>query len=77
LEAGAEIIMLDNMSPAKVSEMLTLINGAAEVEVSGGITFATLPEYLLEGVDLVSIGALTHSAPAADISMYLVASAPD
>lgn len=71
LEAGAEVIMLDNMSPAQIQEATNLIDKAAIVEISGGVTLATIPEYALPGVDVISIGALTHSAPAADFSMIL------
>jgi len=77
LEAGAEIIMLDNMSPAEIKEMLVLIDGAATVEVSGGISLATLADYALPGVDMISVGALTHSAPAVDISMSVTPAPAD
>ena len=71
LDAGAEVIMLDNMSPAQIQEATDLIDKAAIVEISGGVTLATIPEYALPGVDVISVGALTHSAPAADFSMIL------
>jgi len=71
LEAGAEIIMLDNMSPPQIKEAVKLINKAAIVEISGGVNLDTIAEYALAGVDLISVGALTHSAPAADFSMII------
>jgi len=71
LEAGAEVIMLDNMSPTQILEAVRIINGAAIVEISGGITLATIADYALPGVDVISVGALTHSAPAADFSLII------
>jgi len=69
LRAGAEVILLGNMSPAMVSRAVSRIAGAAIVEVSGGVRFETLADYALPGVDVISVGALTHSAPAADLSL--------
>lgn len=69
--AGADIILLDNMSPAQVRAAVAIIAGRALVEVSGGVTFPTLREYALPGVDIISIGALTHSVAAADLSLDL------
>ena len=71
LRSGAEVILLDNMSPELVRRAVTLIAGAALVEVSGGVRFESLRDYALPGVDVISIGALTHSAPAADLSLTL------
>lgn len=71
LTAAAEIIMLDNMPPSLVHEAVALIDGAAIVEVSGGISLDTLADYAMAGVDVISVGALTHSAPAADVSMII------
>ena len=71
LEAGAEVIMLDNMSPSQIQQAVALINKAATIEVSGGISLDTISDYALPGVDVISIGALTHSAPAADFSMII------
>lgn len=71
LAAGAEIIMLDNMSPARIREAITLIDGAAIVEISGGIGLDNFADYAIAGVDVVSVGALTHSATAADFSMII------
>ena len=73
LRAGAEVILLDNMTPARVREAVGLIGGAAIVEVSGGVRYDTLRDYAVDGVDVISIGALTHSAPAADLSLTVVA----
>ena len=75
IAAGAEIIMLDNMSPSKVRQAVALIDGAAIVEISGGISLDTLADYAMAGVDVISVGALTHSAPAADLSMIISAQA--
>ena len=69
LRAHAEVILLDNMSPALVQRAVALIAGAAVVEVSGGVRFETLRDYALPGVDVISIGALTHSATAVDLSL--------
>jgi nicotinate-nucleotide pyrophosphorylase (carboxylating) len=71
LDAKAEVIMLDNMSPTQILEAVALINGAAIVEISGGISLDTIADYALPGVDVISVGALTHSAPAADFSMII------
>ena len=71
LEAGAEVIMLDNMSPAQVQAAVALIDKAAIIEISGGVRLSTMAEYALPGVDVISVGALTHSAPAADFSMII------
>ena len=74
LEARADIIQLDNMSPELVREAVRLIREQAPdvlVEASGGITLEHVRAYAEAGVDFISIGALTHSAPAADISLKL------
>jgi nicotinate-nucleotide pyrophosphorylase (carboxylating) len=71
LEAGAEVIMLDNMSPQQIRQAVSLINKAAIIEISGGVRLETVPDYALPGVDVISVGALTHSAPAADFSMII------
>ena len=71
LGAGAEVIMLDNMSPAEIQQAVELINGTAIVEISGGVTLETIADYALPGVDIISVGALTHSAPSADFSLIL------
>lgn len=69
LEAGADIIMLDNMTPYQVSEMVKLIDGRALTECSGNITLDTVRDYALSGVDFISSGELTHSVKAFDISL--------
>ena len=71
LRAGAEIILLDNMTPAQVRVAVKVIGGRAVVEVSGGVSFATVGDYALPGVNVISIGALTHSVAAADLSLDL------
>jgi len=71
LDAGADVIMLDNMDVPTVREAVALVSGRAALEVSGGVTPGTLAEYAAEGVDMVSLGFLTHSAPAADIALEL------
>jgi nicotinate-nucleotide pyrophosphorylase (carboxylating) len=72
VRAGAEVILLDNMSPALVRSAVAIIAGSAVVEVSGGVRFETLRDYALPGVDVISVGALTHSAPAADLSLTIL-----
>lgn len=69
VEAGADIIMLDNMSHDEMKEAIALINGRALTECSGNVTRETIPDILDLGVDYVSSGALTHSAPIMDISL--------
>ena len=71
LAAEAGVIMLDNMTPAMILEAIELIEGRAVIEVSGGVTLDTVKDYALPGVDVISIGALTHSARAADLSMIV------
>ena len=73
LRAAADVILLDNMTPAQVRHAVALIAGAAVVEVSGGVRYETLRDYAQPGVDVISVGALTHSAPAADLSLTLLA----
>ncbi len=63
------IIMLDNMSPEMVKEAIGIVNGKSQIEISGGINLDTIGTYLLDGVDAISVGALTHSAPSLDISL--------
>lgn len=71
LHAGADIVMLDNFSPEAIAEAVRQVRGRALVEVSGGVTLERLPAIAQAGVDVISVGALTHSAPAADISLEL------
>ena len=67
----ADIIMLDNMSFETIKKSISLINGKSKIEISGGITYDKLAEISKTGADYVSVGALTHSAPAVDISMKI------
>ncbi|MDY4195404.1 MAG: carboxylating nicotinate-nucleotide diphosphorylase [Bariatricus sp.] len=69
LEAGADIIMLDNMSPEEMKEAVRIIDGRAETECSGNVTKENIARLTAIGVDYISSGALTHSAPILDISM--------
>ena len=69
LACGVDIILLDNMIPQVMDEAVKMIDGKALVEASGGITLANLEAVAKTGVDIISIGALTHSAPACDIGM--------
>lgn len=69
VEAGADIIMLDNMTPEQMQEAVRLIGGRAETECSGNVTRENISRIREIGVDYVSSGALTHSAPILDISM--------
>jgi nicotinate-nucleotide pyrophosphorylase (carboxylating) len=71
LESGADIIMLDNMSLADMRTAVLAIAGRALVEASGGVTLETVRAIAETGVDIISVGALTHSARAMDISMLL------
>jgi nicotinate-nucleotide pyrophosphorylase (carboxylating) len=67
--AKADIILLDNMSPAKMREAVGIIGGQATVEASGGVTLSTVREIAETGVDWISVGALTHSAKAMDLGL--------
>ena len=70
LAAGAEIVLLDNMTPAQVEVAAARAHSrGVVVEVSGGVTLATIADYARAGADLISVGALTHSAPAVDIGL--------
>ncbi|MFZ0042835.1 MAG: carboxylating nicotinate-nucleotide diphosphorylase, partial [Solirubrobacteraceae bacterium] len=71
LEAGAPRILLDNMTPAQLREAVAAVAGRAELEASGGIILETVRAVAETGVDFVSVGALTHSAPALDLSLIL------
>lgn len=71
LEAGADIIMLDNMDCLTMRQAVSIIAGRALVEASGGVNLDTVAEIAATGVDIISVGALTHSPKAADISMLL------
>lgn len=69
LEAGADIIMLDNMTPEMMKEAVDLIQGRAQTECSGNVTRENIGQVLSLGVDYISCGALTHSAPILDLSL--------
>lgn len=71
LDAGADIIMLDNMSTEQMTEAVKLIAGQAVVEASGGVNLQTIGSIAATGVDIISVGALTHSVKAFDISLDL------
>jgi nicotinate-nucleotide pyrophosphorylase (carboxylating) len=71
LAARADIILVDNMSTADIRLAVVRARGRAKIEISGGVTLERLPELATTGADFVSVGALTHSAPAVDISFEL------
>ena len=71
LSAGADLVLLDNMSPEEVRAAVELVNHRCLVEVSGGVTLGTVAAYAAAGADLIAIGALTHSAPILDIGLDL------
>jgi nicotinate-nucleotide pyrophosphorylase (carboxylating) len=71
LAAGADIILLDNLSTADIIAAVAKCRGRAKTEISGGVTLSRIPELAATGADYVSIGALTHSAPAADLSFEI------
>lgn len=76
LDARADVIMLDNMNIPQMAEAVRLVNKRAWVEASGGIDLENLREVAATGVDFISVGALTHSAPAADFNMKITPSRP-
>ena len=76
LQAGADIVLLDNLSTPDLIEAVRQCRGRAKTEISGGVTLTRLPELAATGADFVSIGALTHSAPAADLSFEMGSDAP-
>src|SRR5688572_26703673 len=71
IAAGADIILVDNLPIDQIREAVRRVGGRAKIEISGGVTLARMPELAATGADYVSVGALTHSAPAADISFEL------
>ena len=71
LEAGAAVVMLDNMDVRQMAEAVKMAHGRAVTEASGGITLQNVREVAATGVDLISVGALTHSARALDMSLDL------
>jgi nicotinate-nucleotide pyrophosphorylase (carboxylating) len=71
IAAGADIILLDNLSIAELRDAVRRVAGRAKTEISGGVTLERIPELASTGADYVSVGALTHSAPSADLSFEL------
>lgn len=71
LRAGADIVLLDNLSTPDIIEAVTRCRGVAKTEISGGVTLSRMRELAATGADYVSIGALTHSAPAVDLSFEI------
>jgi len=71
LEAGADIILLDNLSTLEIIDAVGRCRGRAKTEISGSVTLTRMAEMAATGADFVSVGALTHSAPAADLSFEI------
>ncbi|SDS28479.1 nicotinate-nucleotide pyrophosphorylase [carboxylating] [Brevibacterium siliguriense] len=71
LDGGADIVMLDNFTPAQLREGVELVGGRAVVEASGNVTLETIPEISATGVDVISSGALTHSVRSIDLGLDL------
>jgi nicotinate-nucleotide pyrophosphorylase (carboxylating) len=71
LDAGAPRILLDNMTNSELGEAVSLVAGRASLEASGGVSLETVRAIAETGVDFISVGALTHSAPALDVSLIL------
>ncbi len=71
IAAGADIILLDNLTTPEILEAVRRVGGRARTEISGGVSLARMPELATTGATYVSVGALTHSAPAADISLEI------
>jgi len=72
LKSGADIIMLDNMTPDKIKKAVKIIDSKAMTEASGGINLDNIGEYAKTGVDYISVGVLTHSAKSLDIGLYVL-----
>jgi len=72
LAAGVEKILLDNMTPGMVRDAIAKIDGKSKIEVSGGINLSNIDNYLIKGVDYISVGALTHSVKAIDLSLEIL-----
>lgn len=72
IEAGADVVLLDNLTPDETREAVKLIAGRVPVESSGGITLETIRAFAEAGVDYISVGALTHSVPAVDIHLRVM-----
>ncbi len=69
IKAGADIVMLDNMLPSAMSAAVEIADGRVLLEASGGITLKTVREVAESGVDLISIGGITHSSPSLDVAL--------
>jgi nicotinate-nucleotide pyrophosphorylase (carboxylating) len=69
IEAGADIVMLDNMPPARMRKAVELARGRCALEASGGVTLANVRRIAETGVDFISVGRITHSAPALDVAL--------
>jgi nicotinate-nucleotide pyrophosphorylase (carboxylating) len=76
VRAGADTVLLDNMTPLEVRKAVSAVAGRARVEVSGGITEENIRAYADCGVDYISVGALTHSAPSIDMSLHVLGTSP-
>jgi nicotinate-nucleotide pyrophosphorylase (carboxylating) len=76
LRAGADVLLLDNMSTAQMRDAVALIGGRTPVEASGNMTLERVREVAETGVDFISVGALTHSVVAADISLLVETVSP-
>jgi nicotinate-nucleotide pyrophosphorylase (carboxylating) len=74
IDAGADVVLLDNMTPDDVAACVQLCGDRERplLEVSGGVTLRTVADYAATGVDLISVGAITNSAPVLDVGMDLV-----
>ena len=71
MKKGADVIMLDNFSVDDIKTAIEMKSKGMTIEISGGVNLQNLKQYMIEGVDAVSIGALTHSAPHVDLSMKI------
>lgn len=71
VEAGADLVLLDNLTPAQTAEAVALVGGRCQLESSGGLTLEVAREYARTGVDFLAVGALTHSAPVLDLGADL------
>jgi nicotinate-nucleotide pyrophosphorylase (carboxylating) len=71
VNAQADVILVDNMSIDEIRQAVSRVQGQAKIEISGGVTLDRIPLLATTGADFVSVGGLTHSAPAADISFEI------
>jgi nicotinate-nucleotide pyrophosphorylase (carboxylating) len=76
VKAGADMVLLDNMTPLEVRRAVAAVAGRARIEVSGGVNLENVRSYADCGVDFISVGALTHSAPAIDMSLHVLGGPP-